>query len=556
MQEQKIYIPKRSKKTLATIILLVCSVCGFSQQYKIDSLKNVLRTAKADTNKVITWNLLTKNVMAIGNYDSALVCANDALALSNSLIGKSTNTEVLITLKKGAAIAITNIGIIHWAHSDFELALKNYYEALYIRESINDKNAIAGSYNNIANVHSQQGNYGEALKNQFIVLKIREEIAKESPNDATNKKGLAASYNNIGSIYWNQGSYPEALKNYLNALKLFEELGDVRGTSSAYDGIGIVYYSQHNYDEALKNQTKALKIKEELGDKFGLAATYNNIGGICEEKGDYEQALKNYTQSLRIREELGDQQGIAGAYANIANISLRDGNYQSGIENLNKALKILETIGDQQGIASIYNDFGSAFLNKKGATESDLTQAITYFEKSLPLAKTVGSKEDIKSSYEGLASAFEKKAFINKGNAAYWEKSHLYYKQFILYRDSLVNEENTKKTVQAQMNYEFDKKEENAKIEQAKKDVIVQEEKQKQKLITWFVAAGLLFMVIFAIFIFKSLKTTRSQKQIIEKQKETVEEKQKEIIDSINYAKRIQQSILPTETYINKNLPH
>jgi len=37
-------------------------------------------------------------------------------------------------------------------------------------------------------------------------------------------------------------------------------------------------------------------------------------------------------------------------------------------------------------------------------------------------------------------------------------------------------------------------------------------------------------------------------------QKELVEEKQKEILDSIRYAKRIQQSLLPTESYIDRIL--
>ncbi|MCC6837670.1 MAG: hypothetical protein IT234_03925 [Bacteroidia bacterium] len=38
------------------------------------------------------------------------------------------------------------------------------------------------------------------------------------------------------------------------------------------------------------------------------------------------------------------------------------------------------------------------------------------------------------------------------------------------------------------------------------------------------------------------------------KQKEVVEQKQKEIIDSIRYSKRIQQSLLPKEKYIEKIL--
>jgi hypothetical protein len=41
---------------------------------------------------------------------------------------------------------------------------------------------------------------------------------------------------------------------------------------------------------------------------------------------------------------------------------------------------------------------------------------------------------------------------------------------------------------------------------------------------------------------------------LIEKQKRFVEEKQKEILDSIYYARRIQNAILPTEKYIDKTL--
>ena len=72
---------------------------------------------------------------------------------------------------------------------------------------------------------------------------------------------------------------------------------------------------------------------------------------------------------------------------------------------------------------------------------------------------------------------------------------------------------------------------------------------------------------MFAGFIFRSLRTTRKQKELIEQQKELVEfqkleveqqkliveEHQKEIIDSITYARRIQQSLLPTEKYIENS---
>jgi serine phosphatase RsbU (regulator of sigma subunit) len=67
----------------------------------------------------------------------------------------------------------------------------------------------------------------------------------------------------------------------------------------------------------------------------------------------------------------------------------------------------------------------------------------------------------------------------------------------------------------------------------------------------------------FAGFIFRSLRTTRRQKQIIEvksreteEQKKIIEEKNKDITDSINYAKRIQQAKLPQKAEIFDALPH
>ena len=108
-----------------------------------------------------------------------------------------------------------------------------------------------------------------------------------------------------------------------------------------------------------------------------------------------------------------------------------------------------------------------------------------------------------------------------------------------------------KEITRKEMNFEFEKKEAVAnavhKKEVETQQTIADEKSRKQYIITWSVVVGLLLVIIFSLFVFQSLKTTRSQKIIIE-------EKQKDIIDSIRYAKRIQTSLLPTEKYIDKIL--
>ena len=109
------------------------------------------------------------------------------------------------------------------------------------------------------------------------------------------------------------------------------------------------------------------------------------------------------------------------------------------------------------------------------------------------------------------------------------------------------------------MTYEFEKKEATAKLEQEKKDAIALEESQKQKIVRNAFIAGFILMMILAVFIFRSYRNKQkankiilSQKNEVEKQKTIVDQKQKQIVDSINYAQRIQNSILVSEQEIQK----
>jgi hypothetical protein len=131
-----------------------------------------------------------------------------------------------------------------------------------------------------------------------------------------------------------------------------------------------------------------------------------------------------------------------------------------------------------------------------------------------------------------------------------------------------VNKENTRKTVQLEMQYDFDKQSSLDSLNHAKEKLVQAAaiEKQEAELKAkrtqqYFLFGGLALVLVFAGFMYNRFKVTQKQKAIIEGQKTEVEhqkhlvdEKQKEILDSINYAKRIQKAHLPTEKYLAKNL--
>ena len=124
----------------------------------------------------------------------------------------------------------------------------------------------------------------------------------------------------------------------------------------------------------------------------------------------------------------------------------------------------------------------------------------------------------------------------------------------ILMRDSMKNEQGRKAVFKQQLKFEYEQKEAEAKAEQDKKDVMTEEESRRKNIIIWSAAGGLALLGVFLFILFNRFRIIRRQKTIIEKQKLTVDEKQKEILDSIHYAKRIQESLLPSEKYIERSL--
>ncbi len=380
-----------------------------------------------------------------------------------------------------------------WRDGNYDQAKKDAQEAYSLSEKLNFAKGKADAYNDLGNICTNQGNYPEALKNHFAALKIRDSI-----ND---KKGIGTSYNNIGNIYMYQGNLDDALTNQLAGLKIRIEVGNKKMIANSYFNIGNIYWHKKNYPEAMANHIKAMKIRQEIGDQLGVAYSQECIGLVYDDEGKYQDGLDNHSLAFQTERELGDKNGMAISILNMGFSCMRLRKYDDARE---------------------------------------------YANNGLQRAKEIHLQGSIEEAYELLA---------NLDSVAHDYKSAFAdYKLFISYRDSIFNSENTKKTVQAQMQYDFDKKESATKADQEKRDAVSQADAHRKNIVIVFVCCGLLLVAVFSVFLFNRFQVTRKQKGIIEHQKFLVEEKQKEILDSIHYAKRIQQSLMPTEKYIERNL--
>ena len=495
-----------------TVIWKESGVNVFAQNRNIDSLRILIKKDKPDTNKVNHFNKLSREYINIGSYGNALLYANSSLQLATVIQNGEKSFPITQATKKGIADSYSNFGIVYWRKSDYTKALEYYFKALKIDEELRNKNGIARHLCNIGLVNRDQGDYPMALEYSFKALKIAEELE--------NKNGIAICLGNIGIVYWTQGDNQRALDYYFKALKIDQALENKNGIlrhlgniGGAYDNQGVAqsdpFKKEYLFIKALNYYFQALKIAEELGDKNAQAQNLGNIGKVYAEQKNYARALEFFSSTQKIQEELGDENGIARNLFNIGSLYFTTGKYK---------------------------------------------EAEYYMEKSLVIAENIGALDLLHLAEENISQLYDTTGRL--------KEALIHHKKAMVLKDTLFSQENKKQLVRKELNYEFDKKEQATKAEQYKKDAAAAAEKNKQNFVLVLVSCVLILVFLFAGYVFRSLRITRKQKQIIEiknketeNQKKIIEEKNKDITDSIHYAKRIQNALLRDEEHTSMHLP-
>ena len=461
---------------------------SFISQKNLDSLWGVWKNeSQPDSNRMQAIQLYSWFGFLFSDPDSAFYFAQMHLEYA-----------IKVGDKKNMSKAYDTQGMSHYFLGDYSKAMNYLNKSLQLSQELGNKAGIANTSNNIGLIFFDKGNYAEAIKAFKKSLKNHEYL--------NNTKGIASVYNNIGNIYQRQKEYVKALEYYNKSLQIKQKIGDKKGIANALGNIAIIHKASGNYLEAIKSYNECLKIHVEANDLNGIAVTQNNMGLVHQNMGDSYKALKYFRQSLSIRKELGDRPGMATTLINIGILFKEDEKY---------------------------------------------TKAIQYTKEGLYIAQEIASLVDIKTSSMNLWDTYKK--------IGMYQSSLEMYEIYVKAKDSLDSDKNQKEVIKQELKYEYEKNatadsilaSEAIKVKDAQ--LIAEKAKstqQSQEL--YFLIGCLVLVVAFGVFIFKRFIVINKQKEVIQIQKNKVEnaytkldEKNKEIFDSLNYAKRIQRSILP-----------
>ncbi|MGZ3921796.1 MAG: tetratricopeptide repeat protein, partial [Bacteroidia bacterium] len=368
------------------------------------------------------------------------------------------------------------------------------------------------------------------------------EKVKDNAITSGNQEMEASVLNNIGGIYFLQANYLPALKNYQHALKIMEKQKNYEGISTALNNIGNIHMDLKEPSTAIVYFKKNLEIKRKLKSANELARAYNNIAFAFRNMNILDSAEYFYKEGLKAFKPPVDL-GIEGSiYSGLGEIYSAKHDFESALKYYRLAMDRKKKTGLPTQICYANYHLGNLYLRWHKADSS-----IYYLEKAYHIAKDINFTQVVSLTSGNLAEIYSKNKKFDKAYSYLLEHKRL--------SEKLADSDTKKAAIRQNMRYEFEKKEALAKLEQDKKDAITREKSQKQQYIIIFISLLLLCVVGLVVFVYRSFLEKRKANVEISKQKELVDEKQKEILDSIHYAKRIQSTLLANDHFLNEHLP-
>jgi len=510
---------------IAFFVLNFCFKSNADNAGKIDSLYTIIKTTNSDTVKV-NMHLKIANMLMEEDSVGGIQQIKKAIYILNKIPAGS------FTLK-----AYERAGRIFYGNSMFQKA--RYYYDLGLAKAGEKNNKVwkVKFFTRIANLMQAQD-----LSKQCIAYFDSALVIVRGGDE----KQLAGILMNKGRAHYDNGDYKPAMDHYIQSQKIFEK----NNWKDADYGhllhfIGSVFKQQNFLKKALEYYEMELALAKEINDRsleaegwYLCAAMHGMMGELDKELEYFQNALKLFIEQKNYRME-------ALMYSNLASNYADRKDYKKAIKSLEKSLELKEAAGEN-ALAGTFRMLGDMY-SRTGQNK----KAIEYFKRAMDAALKVETKQLL-----NRADITESMAFAYSRSGDYKNAFDLILEHRKLH-DSLNNQSNVEYLHSLEKQYETGKKEKEIALLNADKKIqteeLLRKEAQSKTLIIVCVL-GIIVAGVSVIAFINKRKTSRllgKQVSEINYQNSVIKEKNKDITDSIQYAKRLQEAVFPEVDILN-----
>lgn len=365
-------------------------------------------------------------------------------------------------------------------------------------------------HNSLGVTYNSAGMYELAILHFTKAISIRRE--------GTDKKSLSLSYNNLGLAYERLGLYKEATDAIFQSKEIAEQNNFYSNIGTNNMALGSILYKQENHTNALKYFKEAEKIFTQNNDSINLSQCYNDIASIYAELGQDSKQYDYLKKSLQIREALKDNRGTLQTLSNLTNFYIKKDSIEQAIKTNQKCITVAEKIQEPYALVISLIQTGQIFKRK-----NQLHQALIFFEKALRLSQQYSIKDLEQECLVLLADYYK--------NISNYKEAYGYLNAYLKQKEQFFKEDIKSKIIEIE-----------AKNEIEKQDLAIKELELVNQRNIIFISL-LLLIIILIVFITRTLINKNKK---IKKANQIIKQKNKDIVSSIQYAKKIQHATLPS----------
>ncbi len=309
---------------------------------------------------------------------------------------------------------------------------------------------------------------------------------------------LHSGYLQKGNALRYKGDYGPALDSYFESLEYAQRANNNAGVGAATISIADAYSLLDNSRTSRIYYERGIEILRTVNDTVTLATAVLNAGEEFSRSGDYQKALNYTNEAGSLFEAIGHRHGYAYYLGNLGKIHAEHGENDLAKENINKAIALLMELEQPYPISEYL-----IYMSEIYAKQKYYREAFEYGRRSLELATQYGLKDQIALANLQLAEISEA-----TGN---YRSAHDYYKNHIVYRDSIKNLETVRQMADLRLNYEVSEK-------QLEVDLLAQQ-KKTQNIIIIATIIALILIGLLALGLFKRNKFIEKMTRIIKREK-------------------------------------
>ncbi len=541
MKKDNINTVKRFFFVFTLYFFTFCLSAQNTKKLNTDSLRQLIASTKQDTTKV--------NALCILAFEIRRKALDEAL----EHISKAIEIAKKINYKSGLGKAFRTKGLVLKEREQPEIILGLYKNSLKNYTEANDEKGLGEINTSIGNYYRDEGNFDSA----FYFFDIAEKITVKLKDSVR----LAVIYHDKAGVYSKMFDYSTATALYLKSLDISVKIKDKLFEANCLNSLGGVYYNQKNYKKAEEYILKVIALRTELKQQAEIGKSLGNLAKLYIRTERVKQAFDIYDKAGKIFTDLKDSAGYISI--KVQQLPLYDNlNESQKVIDLGKKLTPFVSALKPSNYVSLHLGIAKAYRRLK---KNDL--ALKEISLAMDVAEKVNNADALMHGYDEMYRVY--RAMNDYKNA------FIYLEQYSILKDSSLNAESSKQIAEMDTKYQTEKRTLEIKTLSTEKSLQraeltkKNEEAKRRNFQLMAFAVAFLITLTLSFIIYRNLQKNKrysriieAQKEEVEKQKaevmhqkEVVEEKNKEITDSINYALRIQSAILPPINYVKEYLP-